>query len=127
MSDHVHGHGQGARRRPPPIGLGPRDHRHHPGGRGCRGGSCRAAWPCWRILWLLARADREVGALSSLNGATASATSQHLAKLRFAGLVSMRKQGRLHVYSARGAHVRALVDEALYYADHRVSGELDQE
>ena len=80
-----------------------------------------------RILWLLARADREVGALSTLTGATASATSQHLAKLRLAGLVSMRKQGRLHVYSAHGAHVRALVDEALYYADHRASGEPDHE
>ena len=80
-----------------------------------------------RILWLLARADRQVGALSTLTGATASATSQHLAKLRLAGLVSMRKQGRLHVYSARGVHVRALVDEALYYADHRVSGEPDHE
>jgi DNA-binding transcriptional ArsR family regulator len=80
-----------------------------------------------RILWLLARGDREVGALASLTGATASATSQHLAKLRLAGLVSMRKQGRLHVYTARGAHVRALVDEALYYADHRISGEPDHE
>ena len=80
-----------------------------------------------RMLWLLARADREVGALSTLTGATASATSQHLAKLRLAGLVSMRKQGRLHVYSARGSHVRALVDEALFYADHRVSGEPDHE
>ena len=80
-----------------------------------------------RILWLLARGDREVGALSALTGATASATSQHLAKLRLAGLVSMLKDGRRHVYSARGAHVRALVDEALYYADHRVSGEPDHE
>lgn len=78
-----------------------------------------------RILWLLARGDRDVGALSSLTGATASATSQHLAKLRLAGLVTMTKQGRLHIYTARGAHVRALVDEALFYADHRVSGEPD--
>lgn len=80
-----------------------------------------------RSLWLLARGDRDVGALSQLTGATASATSQHLAKLRLAGLVTMRKAGRLYVYSARGAHVRALVDEALYYADHRVSGEPDHE
>lgn len=80
-----------------------------------------------RVLWLLARSDREVGALSALTGATASATSQHLAKLRLAGLVSMRKDGRRHIYSARGAHVRALVDEAFYYADHRVSGEPDHE
>ena len=80
-----------------------------------------------RILWLLARGDRDVGALSVLTGATASATSQHLAKLRLAGLVSMRKAGRQHVYSARGAHVRALVDEALFYADHRISGEPDHQ
>lgn len=80
-----------------------------------------------RILWLLARGDRDVGALSALTAATASATSQHLAKLRLAGLVNMRKAGRQHVYSARGSHVRALVDEALFYADHRVSGEPDHE
>lgn len=78
-----------------------------------------------RILWLLARGEREVGVLADLTGATASATSQHLAKLRLAGLVSVRKQGRNHIYNARGAHVRSLVEEALYYADHRVSGEPD--
>jgi DNA-binding transcriptional ArsR family regulator len=80
-----------------------------------------------RILWLLARGDREVGALSALTGATPSATSQHLAKLRLAGLVTVYKQGRHHVYGATGSHVRNLVDEALYYADHRVSGEPDHE
>ncbi len=78
-----------------------------------------------RVLWLLARGEREVGVLADLTGATASATSQHLAKLRLAGLVSVRKQGRHHIYSARGAHVRGLVEEALFYADHRVSGEPD--
>ena len=80
-----------------------------------------------RILWLLARGEREVALLSELTGASASATSQHLAKLRLAGLVTMRKAGRQHVYSARGSHVRSLVDEAFYYADHRVSGEPDHE
>lgn len=80
-----------------------------------------------RILWLLARGDRQVGALSDLTGASPSATSQHLAKLRLAGLVSVHKQGRHHVYSASGSHVRNLVDEALFYADHRVSGEPDHD
>jgi DNA-binding transcriptional ArsR family regulator len=80
-----------------------------------------------RILWLLARGEREVGQLSDLTGATASATSQHLAKLRLAGLVSVRKQGRNHIYSTRGVHVRNLINEALYYADHRVSGEPDHD
>lgn len=77
-----------------------------------------------RILWLLARGEREVGVLADLTGATASATSQHLA-MRLAGLVSVHKQGRNHIYNARGAHVRSLVEEALFYADHRVSGEPD--
>ena len=67
-----------------------------------------------RLLWLLARADREVGALSELTGASPSATSQHLAKLRLAGLVSMRKVERQHVYTARGSHIRGLVNESLY-------------
>jgi len=71
--------------------------------------------------------EHEVGALSLLTGASASATSQHLAKLRLAGLVQMRKAGRQHVSSVSGSHVRALVDEALYYTDHRVSGEPDHE
>ena len=80
-----------------------------------------------RILWLLARADREVGVLSELTGASPSATSQHLAKLRLAGLVSMRKAGRQHIYAAHGSHIRGLVNESLYYADHRVSGEPDHD
>ncbi|MGH3615203.1 MAG: hypothetical protein ACRDRK_21925 [Pseudonocardia sp.] len=51
--------------------------------------------------------------------------SQHLAKLRLAGLVSMRRDGRRAVYGVRGGHVRRLRVETLGAADHRVTGAPD--
>lgn len=58
---------------------------------------------------------------------TPGAASQHLAKLRLAGLVSFRRQGRHHVYAARGSHVQQLIAEALFHADHRVAGTPDHD
>ena len=49
--------------------------------------------------------------------------SQHLSKLRFAGLVEGRRDGQRVVYRLRGAHVRALLTEALFQADHQVTGD----
>ena len=78
-----------------------------------------------RMLWLLSDYEHDVGTLAELTRATPAATSQHLAKLRLAGLVSVRQDGRRHMYSARGSHVARLVKEALFYADHRLSGHPD--
>jgi DNA-binding transcriptional ArsR family regulator len=78
-----------------------------------------------RILWLLSDDDHDVGELAVLAGVNPAGCSQHLAKLRLAGLVSVRQDGRRRVYSARGGHVSRLVQETLYYADHRLSGEPD--
>ncbi len=78
-----------------------------------------------RLLWLLSGDDYDVGTLAELTITTPAATSQHLAKLRLAGLVAVRQDGRRRVYAASGNHVRRLVQEALYYADHQVSGEPD--
>ena len=49
------------------------------------------------------------------------AVSQHLARLRLAGLVNTRKEGRRVIYSLGDGHLRRLVDEALNVADHRLS------
>lgn len=49
------------------------------------------------FLELLAQGERTVEQLSRLTGATFANTSQHLQKLRQAGLVAARKQG-LHVF-----------------------------
>jgi hypothetical protein len=42
--------------------------------------------------------------------------------LRDAGLVEGQRQGQRVVYRLRGGHVRALLIEALFHADHQVSG-----
>lgn len=80
-----------------------------------------------RLLWLLGSGEHDVGSLARLVDAAPAATSQHLAKLRLAGLVTVRRDGRQHVYSVRGGHVRRLITEALYQADHAVSGQPDHE
>ena len=74
-----------------------------------------------RILWALFHDELSVNALAEHVGAVPTAVSQHLAKLRLAGLVSRRREGTFVYYSASDAHVKALVAQALYYAEH-VSG-----
>ena len=75
-----------------------------------------------RILWALRDGDRDVTALAQAAGCRPTVASQHLSKLRFAGLVEGNRQGRHIVYRLRGGHVRALLTEALFHADHQVSG-----
>lgn len=58
----------------------------------------------------------------SLVGAAPTAVSQHLAKLRLAGLVRGRREGTFVCYSAADGHVRELLSEALRHADHAERG-----
>ncbi|MGX2993417.1 ArsR/SmtB family transcription factor [Streptomyces sp. JNUCC 64] len=74
------------------------------------------------LLWMLAQDESDVGSLAERSGASRTAVSQHLAKLRLAGLVETRREGRHVVYRLLDGHLRRLVLEALSYADHRVSG-----
>jgi DNA-binding transcriptional ArsR family regulator len=48
--------------------------------------------------------------------------SQHLAKLRWARLVRVRREGTRMFYAAQNAHIRQLVEQALFHADHVVAG-----
>ena len=75
-----------------------------------------------RMLWALRAAELDVASLASVAGCRPTVASQHLTKLRFAGLVEGERQGQRVVYRLRGAHVRALLTEALFHADHHVSG-----
>jgi DNA-binding transcriptional ArsR family regulator len=74
------------------------------------------------LLHTLARGDADVGTLAAACGAARPAVSQHLARLRLAGLVNTRKDGRRVIYSLHDAHLRHLVAEALNHADHRLTG-----
>ncbi|GAA2400796.1 metalloregulator ArsR/SmtB family transcription factor [Actinomadura vinacea] len=71
-----------------------------------------------KILWALLQGESSVACLADLVGAAPTAVSQHLAKLRLAGLVKGRREGTFVYYSAANVHVRRLLDEALFHADH---------
>jgi DNA-binding transcriptional ArsR family regulator len=71
-----------------------------------------------KILWALLQGESSVACLAELVGAAPTAVSQHLAKLRLAGLVKGRREGTYVHYSAADTHVRALLAEALFHADH---------
>ncbi|MEV7091121.1 metalloregulator ArsR/SmtB family transcription factor [Streptomyces sp. NPDC093085] len=71
----------------------------------------------YRLLWALSRSEQPVSALAELLGAHVAATSQHLAKLRAAGLVTSRREGTRIYYRASGAHVTGLLEEASLAAD----------
>lgn len=75
-----------------------------------------------RILWALLHGEHSVNNLADHVGATSAAASQHLAKLRLARLVRTRREGTYVFYLAENAHVRQLVEEALFHADHLVQG-----
>ena len=74
-----------------------------------------------KILWALAtRREESVGELASATGTQPAGVSQHLAKLRLAGLVTTRRDGTRIYYSLVDSHLRSLVREALNHADHRL-------
>ncbi|MBY6368580.1 ArsR/SmtB family transcription factor [Rhodococcoides corynebacterioides] len=75
------------------------------------------------ILWTLTAGEADVTALVDACGASRTAVSQHLAKLRFTGLVDTRREGRRVVYRIRDGHLARLVREGINHADHVVTGE----
>ena len=81
----------------------------------------------FRMLWLLCGAEYDVTTLASEVGIARPAVSQHLAKLRLTGLVTVRREGRRMLYRARGGHVRRLLFEAVNAADHHITGTPDHD
>lgn len=73
-----------------------------------------------KILWALLRQEHSVGELAARVGAQPAAVSQHLAKLRAAHLVRVRREGNRMYYEAEDAHVRSLVEQTLRHATHVV-------
>lgn len=71
-----------------------------------------------KVLWALLQGESSVACLAELAGAAPTAVSQHLAKLRLAGLVTGRREGTFVYYSAANDHVRTLLSQALFHADH---------
>jgi DNA-binding transcriptional ArsR family regulator len=72
------------------------------------------------LLERLAQGEADVTTLTQACGAARPSVSQHLSRLRLAGLVSTRKDGRRVIYTLGHGHLRRLVEEALSVADHQI-------
>jgi DNA-binding transcriptional ArsR family regulator len=60
------------------------------------------------ILWLLAQRDRYGSEIASAIGGTPQVVSQQMAKLKQAGVVQVRQEGRKHIYSISDPHLHAV-------------------
>jgi DNA-binding transcriptional ArsR family regulator len=63
------------------------------------------------IVWLLGQGEADVGTLAERTGATLQTVSQHLAKLKLAGLVRSRREGRRHVYLVADPNLVTIVHQ----------------
>ena len=70
------------------------------------------------IVWSLLHGEHSVNDLAEHVGVTSAAVSQHLAKLRLARLVTVRRDGNRLFYLAENDHILRLVTEALFQAGH---------
>jgi DNA-binding transcriptional ArsR family regulator len=72
------------------------------------------------LLRLLAAGPQDVTTLTEQVSASRSSVSQHLGRLRLAGLVHADRDGRRMLYRTTSDHLRGLVEEAYQFAGHRV-------
>ncbi|MFC4946215.1 ArsR/SmtB family transcription factor [Pseudonocardia sp. GCM10023141] len=69
-----------------------------------------------KILWALLQGENSVACLADLIGATPTAVSQHLSKLRLAGLVENRRDGTFIFYTVENAAIRPVLEQVLAIA-----------
>jgi DNA-binding transcriptional ArsR family regulator len=69
-----------------------------------------------QIVWSLLHGEHSVSGVAGHVGVSAATASQHLAKLRLAGLVRSRRDGNWIFYAAQNDHILRLVTEALFHA-----------
>ena len=67
------------------------------------------------IVWSLLLGEHSVNDLAEHVGVASAAVSQHLAKLRLARLVTVRRDGNRLFYLAESDHILRLVTEALFH------------
>ncbi len=75
-----------------------------------------------QVLWALVDREMAVNDLATHVGKPAPSVSQHLAKLRMARLVRTRREGTTIFYSLDNDHVRQLVTDAVFNAEHAGPG-----
>lgn len=63
------------------------------------------------LVCLLATEELDVTTLAAATGSTIAATSQQLAKLRAAGVVTARRDGRRQLYRVDDPHILSVVEQ----------------
>jgi DNA-binding transcriptional ArsR family regulator len=75
-----------------------------------------------QVLWALVDRELSVNELAEHVGKPGPSVSQHLAKLRMARLVRTRRAGTTIYYSLENEHIRQLVTDAVFNAEHAGPG-----
>lgn len=75
-----------------------------------------------RIILALREGERSVNELASVIGKTPTTVSQHLAKLRWGRVVSVRQDGTRMFYRLSDDRARELVAQAVFQAEHALDG-----
>ena len=65
------------------------------------------------LLWVLSNDEVDVSTLVAAVGGTQAGISQHLAKLRLAGWINRRRDGRRILYRVVDAHIVTLVHQGV--------------
>ena len=73
------------------------------------------------LLWLLSSTEVDVTTLAREVGGTKAAISQHLAKLRLAGWIDGRRDGRRVLYQVVDDHIVTLVHLAVEHIEEQRS------
>jgi DNA-binding transcriptional ArsR family regulator len=77
-----------------------------------------------RLIRELLHGEHSVGDLADHLGVRQAAVSQHLAKLRWAGVVTSRRDGNRIYYRTTDDHVARLVAEAFSHSLHARPGQM---
>ena len=76
-----------------------------------------------KVIYALTQGERNVNDLALLVGASPSAVSHHLRRLRDTGLVTYHRHGNQVFYSIEDIHIAAILEEARNHIDHaRIGG-----
>jgi DNA-binding transcriptional ArsR family regulator len=73
-----------------------------------------------QLVRLLGTEEQDVTTLTGQVSASRSSVSQHLGRLRLAGLVAARRDGRRMLYRVTSGHLVELADQACDLAEHFV-------
>jgi DNA-binding transcriptional ArsR family regulator len=75
-----------------------------------------------RLVEILSRQEACVGDLAETMGERTSTTSERLRRLRDAGLVASRREGKHKYYSVADSHIAELVSNSLFHATEDLFG-----